>query len=86
MRFDGLFAQFVNAGLAHPPATPPLVANLAKLGWLISDYWLPFLEIDGELVLPDVIEQGVTLYLQVLSPYVSEAGLALEGKTQGEHI
>lgn len=85
-RFEGLFQHFVSAGVARFPASPAFVANLAKLGWLISDYWLPFLEIDGEQVLPDVIEQGVTLYMQVLSPYVSEAGHALEGNTQGENL
>jgi len=82
-RFEGLFGHFVSAGVARPPASPALVATLAKLCWLISDYWLPFLEIDGELVLPDGIEQGVALYMQVLSPYVSEAGRALEGNTHG---
>lgn len=74
--FEGLVAQFVSAGVARPPASPSLVANLARLCWLISDYWLPFLEIDGDLALPDVIEQGVALYLQVLEPYVSDDGTA----------
>ena len=82
-RFEGLFQHFVSTGMARPPASPALVANLAKLCWLISDYWLPFLEIDGELVLPDVIEQGVALYMQVLAPYVSEAGKAMEMHTSG---
>ncbi len=81
--FEALFQRFVSAGVAQPPETPTLIANLAKLCWLISDYWLPFLEIDGELVMPEVIEQGVTLLMQVLHPYVSEAGLALEANTSG---
>ena len=76
--FEALFRRFVSAGVARPPASPALVANLAKLCWLISDYWLPFVELDGELVMPEMIEQGVTLFLQVLSPYVSETGRALE--------
>ncbi len=71
--FEGLFAQFVSAGVAHPPTSPTLVANLAKLCWLISDYWLLFLEIDGDLRLPDGIEQGVALYMQVLQPYIRQA-------------
>jgi AcrR family transcriptional regulator len=83
VRFEELFQHFVSAGVARTPASPALVANLAKLCWLISDYWLPFLEIDGELVLPDMIEQGVALYMQVLSPYVSEAGKAMEIHTSG---
>jgi AcrR family transcriptional regulator len=81
--FEVLFQRFVSTGVARSPQKPTLVANLAKLCWLISDYWLPFLEIDGELVMPDVIEQGVTLFMQVLQPYVSEAGRVLEGNTCG---
>jgi hypothetical protein len=81
--FEGLFAQFVSAGVARPPASPSLVANLARLCWLISDYWLPFLEIDGDLTLPDGIEQGVALYLQVLDPYGSDAGEVRAMHTSG---
>jgi AcrR family transcriptional regulator len=81
--FEGLFGQFVSAGVAHPPASPSLVANLAKLCWLISDYWLPFLEIDGDLTLPDGIEQGIALYMQILDPYVSDAGKARAMHTSG---
>jgi AcrR family transcriptional regulator len=81
--FEELFQHFVSAGVARPPASPSLVGNLAKLCWLISDYWLPFVELDGEPVLPDVIEQGVALYLQVLDPYVNEAGTAIEMHASG---
>ena len=81
--FEALFAHFVSAGVARPPASPSLVGNLAKLCWLISDYWLPFIEIDGEPVLPDVIEQGVALYMQVLDPYVNQTGKAMEMHASG---
>ncbi len=81
--FEELFGHFVSAGVARPQASASLVANLAKLCWLISDYWLPFVELDGELVLPDVIEQGVALYLQVLDPYVNQTGTAIEMHASG---
>jgi AcrR family transcriptional regulator len=74
--FEGLFAQFVSAGVARPGASPPYIANLARVCWLISDYWLPFLEIDGDVTLPEAIEQGIALYMQVLDPYVGDAGEA----------
>lgn len=71
---EALFQQFASSGVMYFPQIPASVTNLARLCWLISDYWLPFLEIDGEVVLPEVIEQGVALYMQVLRPYVSEVG------------
>lgn len=82
-RFEGLVAQFVSAGVAQLPAEAGLVTNLAKLCWLISDYWLPFLEIEGEVALPVVIEQGVALYLQVLEPYLTQPGTGFDRHTRG---
>jgi AcrR family transcriptional regulator len=78
---EALLQQFVNPEMVRSSQIPAPVTNLARLCWLISDYWLPFLEIDGELALPEVIEQGVALYMQVLRPYMSEAGNALEINT-----
>jgi AcrR family transcriptional regulator len=72
---EALLQQFVNPEMVCSSQIPAPVTNLARLCWLISDYWLPFLEIDGELALPEVIEQGVALYMQVLRPYISEAGM-----------
>ena len=80
-KLEALFERFLNAPSPRSPETPTSFTNLARLCWLISDYWLPFLEIDGELVLPEVIEQGVALYMQVLQPYIGEAGQALEVNT-----
>jgi AcrR family transcriptional regulator len=77
---EALLQQLMNPGMARSLQTPAPVTNLARLCWLISDYWLPFLEIDGELALPEVIEQGVALYMQVLRPYIGEAETALEVK------
>jgi AcrR family transcriptional regulator len=70
-KLEALFRRFVSVPSPRSPQTPTPVSNLARLCWLISDYWLPFLEIDGELVLPEVIEQGVSLFMQVLQPYTS---------------
>jgi AcrR family transcriptional regulator len=67
-----LLQQLVSASSAHNSQTPTSVTNLARLCWLISDYWLPFLEIDGEVALSEVIEQGMALYTQVLRSYISE--------------
>jgi AcrR family transcriptional regulator len=78
---EALLQQFVDPERGRSSQTSAPVINLARLCWLISDYWLPFIEIDGELTLSEVIEQGVALYLQVLRPYMNEAGHALEVNT-----
>jgi AcrR family transcriptional regulator len=73
-KLEALFQLFVSVPFPRSLQTSTPFTNLAKLCWLISDYWLPFLEIDGELALPEVIEQGVVLYMQLLGPYFSEVG------------
>ncbi len=64
--------------LGNAPAlrTSASVTNLARLCWLIGDYWLPFLEIEGELILSEVIEQGMALYMQALRPYMDDTETA----------
>ena len=80
-KLEALFQRFLSMPSPRSPQASTSVTNLARLCWLISDYWLPFLEIDGELVLPEVIEQGVALYMHVLQPYIGEAGQARAVKT-----
>jgi AcrR family transcriptional regulator len=70
-KLEALIQRFVQASSPRSLETPASFTNLARLCWLISDYWLQFLEIDGDLVLSEVIEQGVALYMQVLRPYIS---------------
>lgn len=70
VELEALIQHVVGSGMASISQSSASVTNLARLCWLISDYWLPFLEIDGELVLSEVIEQGVALYMYVLRPYL----------------
>jgi len=73
VNLETLLRQLGNAPSLRASAS---VTNLARLCWLISDYWLPFLEIEGELILSEVIEQGMALYMQVLRPYMDDTETA----------
>ncbi len=68
--FPELMAAFVTAGVMRPPDDPAVVARLADLCWLISEFWLASLEVGGQTVDAAQMERGVTLMLQVLDPYV----------------
>jgi AcrR family transcriptional regulator len=70
--FKILFERFVEAGVVHMPADSTSIADLARICWLISDYWLPFVELESELTMPQYMQQGVLLVLQALRPYLSE--------------
>ena len=80
--FRELIAAFAEAGVVAAPADAGAVERLADLCWLISEFWLPSLEVNGQLVDAAQLERGVALTLQVLNPIVSPAVNADLGAAQ----
>jgi AcrR family transcriptional regulator len=72
---DGMFRRFAAVGLIRVPDDPTVVPNLASICWIIGDFWLPFVEMDGELVGPERAQEGVSLMMQVLRPYLTDTAL-----------
>ncbi|MCW5854057.1 MAG: TetR/AcrR family transcriptional regulator [Anaerolineae bacterium] len=71
--FDGFYAlidAFVAAGVLRLPDDPAVLPRLAELVWLISEFWLPSVEVSGEPMNPAHMEHGIALMLQVLDPYI----------------
>ena len=66
--FRELVTAFVSAGVVAAPADAGAVDRLADLCWLISEFWLPNLEVNGQPVDAPQLERGVALMLQVLDP------------------
>ena len=71
--FRELIAAFATAGVVAAPADPAAVDRLADLCWLISEFWLPSLEVSGQPVDAPQLDRGVALMLQVLNPTVDPA-------------
>jgi hypothetical protein len=67
---------FVEGGVLREPEDPTAVPKLAKIIWLITEFWLPFAEMGGETVGPDRSQEGVGLMMQILKPYMTEEALA----------
>lgn len=71
--FCGLIDMFVAAGVLRAPNDPETVTRLAKLIWLISEFWLASVEVSGDTVDTTQIERGIALMLQVLEPFILES-------------
>jgi AcrR family transcriptional regulator len=65
--FRELIAAFVAAGVVAAPADADAVERLTDVCWLISEFWLPSLEVSGEPVDAPQLERGVALMLHVLN-------------------
>ncbi len=63
------FEQWVVAGQVPHSVQPADAEALLTISWLISDYWLSFLESGGESVNADQIQLGVDLIMHVYAPY-----------------
>ena len=62
-----LIASLIAAGAVAAPSAPDVVERIADLCWLISEFWLPSLEVSGQPVEAPQLERGVALMLQVLN-------------------
>ena len=68
--FAQLFNLFVAAGVLRAPTDPTEIRRLTELIWLISEFWLPTLEISDRTTRSDDFYHGVELMSQVMAPYV----------------
>ncbi len=74
-----VLGNFVASGVLREPEDPGAIPKLAKLLWLIVEFWLPFVEMGDETVGPERSQEGVDLMMQVLEPYMTELALGEPG-------
>jgi len=60
-----LIVFFAHSGVIAPITDEFELDILARLIWMVSDFWLPSLELGGELVTPERFKQGVALVRQI---------------------
>jgi AcrR family transcriptional regulator len=71
-----LLEAFVAGGILWEPEDPDALPELAKLFWLIVEFWLPFVEMGEEAIGPERSREGVGLMMRILEPYMTEQALA----------
>jgi AcrR family transcriptional regulator len=72
--FDGfreMFKAFVAGGVFREPGESQAVDELMEVCWLISEFWLTNLEINGRNVDEAEMQHGAKLMLRVLQPYLA---------------
>lgn len=68
--FAQLFNIFVAAGVLRTAEDDTEITRLTELIWLISEFWLPTLEVAGNTLRTADFYHGVDLMTQILAPYV----------------
>jgi len=63
------FEEMVKVELMVAPQTPVSMDSLLQVSWLITDQWLPHLDLHDKCVNEQNIEEGFTLIMQVFEPY-----------------
>ncbi len=68
--FRQIVAALAQAGVLVGLSDPARVEQLADLCWLISEFWLPTLEVSGVAVDEAQLHRGIDLMLHALHPYL----------------
>lgn len=68
--FRGLFAFLSEVGVIVQPESPDTVTGLAELIWMVSEFWLATVEVNGEYVNEAQMQHGIDLMILVLQPYL----------------
>ena len=64
------FQYFIETGVLRIPKDQLQVDALLTISWILSNYWLTFLETSGEEISEEKIEQGIQLIMTVIQPYI----------------
>lgn len=76
---EALLMNLVAAGVLREPEETTAVQKLAKVLWLITEFWLPFAEMGDTMIGPERLQEGIELMMQVLRPYMTEVSVAEPG-------
>lgn len=63
------FDELVKVGLMIEPEPPISMASLLQVSWLLTDQWLPHLDMHDKTVNEENIEEGFNLIMQIFAPY-----------------
>lgn len=66
------FQYFLESGVLKLPQDQSQMDSLLKVSWMISNYWLAFLETNDEEVSEEKLEEGIQLIMMVIQPYIKE--------------
>ena len=66
---EGLLRIFTQVGVLHVPDPDQALPELARIIWILADFWFPFAELDRLTVAEVDLREGRALILRVLSTY-----------------
>lgn len=72
IEITAFFQSLADLGVLTKAADADTLSRLSKIGWMITDYWLPFLEVEGRTINRKSAQQGVELIMTLLRPYLSD--------------
>ncbi|GAB4464575.1 MAG: TetR/AcrR family transcriptional regulator [Armatimonadaceae bacterium] len=70
LRCQQLIEQFMTNGVLKVPDSPEECQRLGVVTWLIGDFWLASLDLDGLPITPERLKKGVELVYTALRAYL----------------
>lgn len=70
--FREIIPLLVSVGTLKGPIDDETAVRLADLIWLISEFWLSEVEVEGKVIDDAQMQRGIELMMEVLRPYIRE--------------
>jgi len=70
--FYNLFGTLAASGVFHMPEDSQVLIDLQEVCWLISEFWVTNVEVNGRTVNRPGMQRGVKLMPRVLQPYLAQ--------------
>lgn len=70
---ETFFDHLIKSGAIRKPEDEHTLLCLIRTGWLIGDYWLDYLSIEGSALNKKNIGEGVDLIREIIRPYLVES-------------
>ncbi len=69
---EKFFEYLIESGVMQRPDDKRTLLRLIRIGWLIGDYWLDFLYIEGSPLNGKNVGEGIELIRVLLGPYLNK--------------
>ncbi len=67
---ERFFEYLIESGVMLRPEDQQTLPRLIRIGWLVGDYWLDYLDIEGSPLNDKNINEGIDLIREILRPYL----------------
>ncbi len=69
---EGFIERLIASGAMRRPPTPGSLERLIRAAWIVGDYWLDYLDVEGTPIDEASVGEGIELVIEIFRPYLAQ--------------